>query len=238
MQRLSDLLDDPAFQARLAALGDGPEHDCARCKDSGWVHFRGERFAEPCPKCAPAALLQSWRFDYLVTGIPRAQWDKAQWDQMADSVRAELNAWLLNPSPILVFTGRVGAGKSCAAVCAVRSLVALNRAALWTSAQRLLDRIRASFDAEPEERARVERFPLMVDVLALDDLGAEQETEWARARLLSLIDRRLETGQTTIITTNQHPRNSTMEERLRSRVFGARSATVIAVPGPDRRVTR
>ena len=68
----------------------------------------------------------------------------------------------------------------------------------------LLSRIRDSYrpgapgESEGELLSRIDE----VDLLVLDDVGAEATTEWVQDRLYLIINRRYESAKATIITTN------------------------------------
>lgn len=84
----------------------------------------------------------------------------------------------------------------------------------------LLDDLRHGFNSDTEEKMfqfgevmkRIKTVPLLI----LDDLGVEQSTPWARAKLDEIIDHRYINEAKTIITTNLDPSN--LEPRVASRL--------------------
>lgn len=84
----------------------------------------------------------------------------------------------------------------------------------------LLDDLRHGFRADTDERIsqfdallnRVKEVPLLI----LDDLGVEQSTPWARAKLDEIIDYRYLNAAKTVFTTNLAP--SKLEPRIASRL--------------------
>lgn len=132
--------------------------------------------------------------------------------------------------------GTCGTGKTYAAACAVR-MVALDggRAKLMT-AKALLDGIKAEWDGgERDVLQRAERY----DLLALDDLGMERPTDWAKETITRLIDTRTMRGLPTIITSNYRLGQlrdiwgGVEGDRLASRIMGA--CERVEMSGPDRR---
>lgn len=76
-----------------------------------------------------------------------------------------------------------------------------------------------------------------VDLLVIDDLGAEKVTDWSRQLLYLLIDRRYRNGRQTIITTNLTPSQlaETIDARIVSRL--AEMGVVIELKGSDKRLS-
>lgn len=76
-----------------------------------------------------------------------------------------------------------------------------------------------------------------VDLLVIDDLGAEKVTDWSRQLLYLLIDRRYRNGKQTIITTNLTPSQlaETIDARIVSRL--AEMGVVIELKGSDKRLS-
>jgi DNA replication protein DnaC len=84
----------------------------------------------------------------------------------------------------------------------------------------LLDDLRHGFRADTDEKAqqfdellkRIKEAPLLI----LDDLGVEQSTPWARAKLDEIIDYRYIRGEKTVFTTNLAPEK--LQDRVASRL--------------------
>lgn len=133
----------------------------------------------------------------------------------------------------LFFVGPVGTGKSIALAVALTEAAkrTLHKGAYWPAAQ-LLEAMRPSEEREPEVTVEeVAEVPL----LALDDLGVEQPTDWALERLDLLIDMRYEAMLPTLVATNLTRKE--LEEALGSRIISRllHGATVVKVEGHDRR---
>ena len=119
----------------------------------------------------------------------------------------------------LMFTGQVGSGKTYLASSIANALLSKNQQVLFIVVPDLLDLIRATYD--PDRNAwEYSEFELMesarqVPLLILDDLGANNYTEWSRNKIYSIINYRLNHRLPVIITTNITPEN--MEEYLGER---------------------
>ena len=133
--------------------------------------------------------------------------------------------------------GPPGTGKTWAAACAVRAAVLRGRPARLVAASRLLDEIREGYDGGDRDAASRAASTWL---LALDDLGAERETEWAVERLTRLVDDRTAAGLPTIVTSNY--RLGQLRDRIGG-VDGARIASrlggaceLVEMAGQDRRL--
>ena len=71
-------------------------------------------------------------------------------------------------------------------------------------APQLLSRIRQTYDAEAGEQSYSQLFERLatVDLLHLDDLGTEKQTDWVLEQLYALINERYERQHSLIVTSN------------------------------------
>lgn len=109
--------------------------------------------------------------------------------------------------PFLTFTGQVGRGKTHLALgIGWHWLEVKCELVKYFQAEALLDNLRQGFHARSEESLysfdqqmdQLKQVPLLI----LDDLGVEQSTEWARAKLDLIVDHRYLAGLRTVVTTN------------------------------------
>jgi chromosomal replication initiation ATPase DnaA len=145
--------------------------------------------------------------------------------------RKELLSSLL-PAPAL--WGDAGRGKShlLTAVC-VRLVNDCDVTVLYRSARHLLRELQRFEDPLGCEQAW-ER-ATTVDVLALDDLGAQQGTEWKLDQLADLIDERYARELPIVVATNYPPAawELRLDARTHSRLHGM--TFPLELRGPDRR---
>lgn len=122
--------------------------------------------------------------------------------------------WLAEKGKVwLALCGSPGTGKSVAATWAVREAI---RGGSTAAFRRTAEIAKLSgFEAGAAELAHLKR----VDLLALDDFGAELLTDYARAQLFELLDARHEAYGRTILTSNlQWIGPGGMAERLGERL--------------------
>jgi DNA replication protein DnaC len=114
--------------------------------------------------------------------------------------------------------GTTGTGKTTLAMLVSKAALDAGRTAAIYSLPQLLARIRRTFDGEAGEDSYFTFFNRLVsvDLLHLDDLGAENRTEWVLEQLYSIIDRRYNDQRSVVVTTNlEEPE---LQEQLGDRI--------------------
>lgn len=135
----------------------------------------------------------------------------------------------------LLYSGDPGIGKSHLSVCIVRELmVHKNASCIFTSVPKLLTMIRSTFSRNSE----VTELDLMqaleeVDVLVLDDIGAEKDSDWTTEKIFELIDSRA--GKHTIYTTNLS--SIELDQKIGKRNFSRliMDTEIVRIEGEDNR---
>jgi DNA replication protein DnaC len=104
----------------------------------------------------------------------------------------------------LWFMGDVGTGKTTLAMLVSKAALDNGRSVAIYSVPRLLAKIRATYDADPGESSYMEFFERLVtvDLLHLEDLGAEKRSDWVLEQLYSLVNERYEEERSILVTTN------------------------------------
>jgi DNA replication protein DnaC len=100
--------------------------------------------------------------------------------------------------------GDVGTGKTTLAMLVSKAALKKGHSVAIYSVPRLLAEIRDSYDAVRHERSYAQFFQQLVsvDLLHLDDLGAERQTDWVLEQLYSLVNERWEAERSILVTTN------------------------------------
>jgi DNA replication protein DnaC len=101
----------------------------------------------------------------------------------------------------LWFMGSVGTGKTTLAMLVSKAALKAGRSVAIYSLPRLLNEIR---DTHRAERSHVELLDRLaaVDLLHIDDVGAERTTDWVLEELYSIVNARYEDQRSMVITTN------------------------------------
>src|SRR3954468_7386741 len=116
-------------------------------------------------------------------------------DALDDNLAEGEGLWLM---------GDVGTGKTTLAMLVSKAAVEAGHTGAIYSLPRLLSRIRRTYDAEAGEQSYLEFFERLteVDLLHIDDLGAEKRSDWVLEQLYAIINERYETQRSVVVTTN------------------------------------
>ena len=134
----------------------------------------------------------------------------------------------------LLFFGDVGTGKTFAAACIVNALIDKGYPCLMTNFTTLINTISGMYTGKQEYIDKLNRY----DLLVIDDLAAERNTEYANEIVYNVIDARYRAGLPLIITTNltseelKKPKE-TQKKRIYSRLL--EMCFPVEVQGGDRR---
>lgn len=133
----------------------------------------------------------------------------------------------------LLLHGTYGTGKSHLSISVTKKLIKKGHSCLFLSLPKLLTKIRDTYNNESMTEDRLLKHIQRVDLLVLDDLGAEQQTEWAITKLFEVMDSRA--GKSTIYTTNlsSGELRKQMNERNFSRLM--ENTEIIVMNGNDYR---
>jgi DNA replication protein DnaC len=139
----------------------------------------------------------------------------ADWiDSMDHNLRQGNGLWLM---------GNTGTGKTTLTMLVSKEALKRGHSVAIYSLPKLLARIRATFDAQVGEESYAEFFERLceVDLLHIDDLGAEKQTEWVLEQLYALVNERYERERPIVVTTNlpQEELEQQIGERTVSRLI-------------------
>jgi DNA replication protein DnaC len=179
------------------------------CDGSGWLLDESTNTARPC-RC------REQRIDRAVSGRLRGGIPKrmlsASLERHPDlepslvrHVRRFINDIEANLSEGrgLWFHGTVGTGKTTLALLVARGARAAGCSVAIYSVPLLLAEMRQTFAADSAE-SHLDLFRRLtaVDLLVLDDLGAERQTEWVLEQLYSLVNERWQDQRSMVVTSN------------------------------------
>lgn len=98
----------------------------------------------------------------------------------------------------LLFYGTVGTGKTYVAAEIANALINMGKPVLMTNFSRIINKLQSSFEGRQEYIDGLNEF----DLLILDDLAAERQTEYVLENVFNIIDARYRAKKPFIITTN------------------------------------
>jgi DNA replication protein DnaC len=179
------------------------------CDGDGWLVDESTNTARPC-QC------REQRIDRAVTGRLRGGIPKRMLSaslerhpdlepslvrhvrRFIDDIEANVNA-----GRGLWFHGTVGTGKTTLALLVARAARAAGRSVAIYSVPLLLAEMRHTFGADSAD-SHLDLFRRLtaVDLLVLDDLGAERQTEWVLEQLYSLVNERWQDQRSMVVTSN------------------------------------
>jgi DNA replication protein DnaC len=111
----------------------------------------------------------------------------------------------------LWFMGPVGTGKTTLAMLVSKAALKAGRSVAIYSLPRLLNEIRDTHRAERSHVALLDRLTA-IDLLHIDDVGAERTTDWVLEELYSIVNARYEDQRSMVITTNILDREALCEQ--------------------------
>ncbi len=181
------------------------------CDGTGFVEDEGDRAVRPC-RCRPQRVARA-KAHSLSAVIPKrfrdASWDRPPVSNMPRSVVRPVRAFAdnidsrLDAGTGLWFMGDLGTGKTTLAMLVSAAALRAGRSVAIYSLPRLFSIIRQSYDdaSALSEVDLVDRLAV-VDLLHLDDLGAERSSEWVLEQLYTIVNARYEEQRSIIFTTN------------------------------------
>jgi DNA replication protein DnaC len=191
----------------VSALGDRCPYGV--CDGSGFVFEESSNTAFDC-RCRASRIVQA-KARSLSAVIPRRYRDVGfdRWPvteieprivtatrRFADSIDSKLDA-----GRGLWFMGEVGTGKTTLAMLVSKAALEAGRSVAIYSLPRLLNEIRDTHRAERSHVDLLDRLTA-VDLLHVDDVGAERTTDWVLEELYSIVNARYEDERSMVITTN------------------------------------
>ncbi len=179
-----------------------------KCDGSGWLYDEASNTAYDC-RCRPqivaraksrslSAVIPALYRDVAFDRFPVTEMDPAivtATRRYADRIEEKLDSgrglWFMGPN---------GTGKTTLAMLITQAALKAGRTAARYTLPDLLRQIRQTF----ETGSHVDLFKQLtaVDLLHIDDIGAQQSTPWVLEELYSIVNARYEEQRSMVITTN------------------------------------
>ena len=165
---------------------------------------------------------------------------KAETESPVKKVRdfvAELDS-RLEQGTGLWLSGDTGTGKTTLAMLVSKEALGRGHSVAIYSLPKLLARIRRTYDEEPGEDSYSAFFKRLttVDLLHIDDFGAEKRSDWVLEQLYALVNERYEDERSIMLTTNLTV--DKLEDQIGRRTVSRLTETCeqVALFGSDRRL--
>lgn len=196
------------------------------CDGSGWI-LREDGEAEPCA-CRERMISRAVSRG-MGTGIPR----RFRGVSFERKPICDLDPFVLRPVRDYVrniagqieqgrglwFFGDVGTGKTSLAMLVAQQALDQGFSVAVYSVPRLLAELRDTFEQESRKGSFLQTFERLtsVDLLLLDDLGAERQTDWVLEQLYAVVNERWQDGTPIVVTSNASDKDTPVA-RLRKQL--------------------
>jgi DNA replication protein DnaC len=179
------------------------------CDGSGWI-LGPEDVARPC-ECR-AERMKRKKTRGLTSTIPPkyrgVSFDRPPVTHLPDTVVHRVKTYIreleknLGEGKGLWFLGDVGTGKTTLAMLVSKTALERGHSVAIYSMPKLLARIRQTYDGDGDSYTAFFDRLTSVDLLHIDDVGAERQTEWVIEQLYSIVNERYESERSITFTTN------------------------------------
>jgi DNA replication protein DnaC len=218
-----------------------------RCDGSGFVYDDDGRRARPC-SCRPARMARK-RAAAVAGRLPKrfreVSFEREPIASMNASLIREVRTYVrsirerLDEGRGIWFVGGVGTGKTTLAMLISKAAMEADRTVAIYSLPRLLALLRDTYDDDAQYSLNelIDRL-CSVDLLHIDDVGAEQSSPWVLEQLYTIVNTRYEDGKALLLTTNLD-RKALVEQigpRTVSRIYEICGGDPLPMWGDDHRI--
>jgi DNA replication protein DnaC len=182
------------------------------CDGSGWVPVEGDpSTSRPCD-CRERRVNRALS-GRMGSGIPKrfrgVSFDRKPICDLEPSLLRHVRSFIrsiderIEAGEGLWFAGDVGTGKTSLAMLVSKAAIDAGHSAAIYSVPRLIAEIKSTYDRDSDDSyMKLFRRLCSVDLLHLDDLGAERPTEWVLEQLYSIVNERWQDGRSIVVTSN------------------------------------
>lgn len=206
---------------------------CSTCGGSGWV-LDPDDLAYPCPVCGGTLTQKTGvpdvfqnrtlkDFDFKVYGE-----DLRKMERVIQSFESDfVNKWKSEGKGLYLWSKTPGSGKTLLSCCLLNDMVSQHHLqGRFVSCVGYLSILQQAFTQQSnEDRSQVYR---TCDLLVLDDLGVQKDSEWTQQEIFRLVNDRLNDGLITLITSNYPPEGLNVGSRSIDRIM--KSCIVLQLP--------
>lgn len=158
--------------------------------------------------------------------LPKNKWFKdfenyVGGDELIEDLKNLLAPALSFLPKFLLFTGNVGCGKTHLAIALIREWANIHPVSIkFRDTYEIMEKIKATFNGEETAYDLIKNYS-NIGILLIDDLGVMKVTEYQMDVLYQIINKRMENGHITIITTNLTGTelSEKYDRRIASRIF-------------------
>lgn len=206
---------------------------CSTCGGSGWV-LDPDDLAYPCPVCGGTLTQKTGvpdvfqnrtlkDFDFKVYGE-----DLRKLEMVIQNFESNfVNKWKSEGKGLYLWSKTPGSGKTLLSCCLLNDMVSQHHLqGRFVSCVGYLSILQQAFTQQSnEDRSQVYR---TCDLLVLDDLGVQKDSEWTQQEIFRLVNDRLNDGLITLITSNYPPEGLNVGSRSIDRIM--KSCIVLQLP--------
>ena len=206
---------------------DAERYECELCEDKGYVEermcacFRRALVTESLKNSGLGILLQTQSFETFSLDY-YAGADKVEAERNLRACKKYAEEFSLSSSSNLTFIGGTGLGKTHMSTSIARKVIEGGFDVVYETAQNIMSDFEDDkFSYGRQDDKKSDRY-FDADLLIIDDLGTEAQTQFTVAFLYNIINTRLNSGKKTIISTNleQAELHKRYGDRITSRLFG------------------
>jgi DNA replication protein DnaC len=207
------------------------------CDGSGWILDEEADVARPC-ECREARINRA-SSRRIGSGIPRrfrgVSFDRNPIRDMDPMVLRQVRDFVADVDRNLDrgrgywFYGDVGTGKTSLAMLISKAANEAGRSVAIYSVPQLLADIKSTYeDGSGSSYLGLFRRLSRVDLLHLDDLGAEKRTEWVLEQLYAIVNERWQEQRSIVVTTNLS--DGELRDQVGARIVSRLSEMCVTIP--------